>query len=212
MRVYTILMRVLHPDRAPIAARCLARMRFVGVHPHQFWRAGPPSRENYAHNAQAALAYFALHEMAPYLLYLEDDAYLSLAFPRILQQLLVADYWATALYVTGVALYPAAIRRAITRGQGIVEGPYPLRRAPYYGSVALLLRRDAVQTLLRLPWRTLCHPGRLEQVDIMLRRAAGAAQQPIMAWLPNPVRHDGVRSTMTSKSHLQSAYLAEDLR
>jgi hypothetical protein len=89
-------------------------------------------------------------------------------------------------------------------------GFYSLPASKYYSSVTLLISRQAAQDMLALNWKLNVGEKAL-QIDNAVSAACLARKIPVLTYLPHPVKHTGMKSTMTSHSNLQSVCLMPDL-
>jgi hypothetical protein len=144
----------------------------------------PCGREAQKRTAIAAVAAcLAAHPPAGHVLYAEDDALPAMALPGLLGDLAATGQVIT-LWTSAYTFLPAALRRTLIEG-----GPLPARLLEpvrglrgWFGSVALLLPRDAAEAVTA--WES-DDAG----FDIHLRSWLLATGTPLLAAVPSLAQH-----------------------
>lgn len=172
--------------------------QLLPLQPMVFVQDMPLGKDNHCANVRAALKWGIATEMQ-HILFLEDDLDFAPTFVTALTVACQSSYPIVSFYAPGTRFYPAAVRRQIERGD-YQPGLYPpINRSAWFGSQALLLRRDVAK---------LC----IEQyqdmwLDLRLQKLT---DYPMAIYVPNPVQHYGyhLKSTWSGngKPHYSRSY------
>lgn len=185
------------PGRAEVRARTIEQL--LPLQPMVFAQEDMPlGKTNHCANVAAALTW-ALAQDMEYILFLEDDLDISTHFDAAVNTAYESGRPIVSFYAPGMRFYPAAARRQIERGQ-YEPGLYrPISRAAWFGSQALLLRRDAAETCAT-QYQDMWFDLRLQKLT----------QFDMAIYVPNPVQHYGGRLKSTwsgdGKPHMSRSY------
>lgn len=131
------------------------------------------------HAVQCDALEHALVTGRPFVLFVEDDLLISSLFPAALAVSVAAALPVITFYCAGKQFYPAALQRAVVANERIEPGLYRVcNRRRFFGSQALLMRRDFVEAIL---WDWDAGP-----LDL---RVAELSPDTFSAYVPNPVQH-----------------------
>lgn len=171
-------------------AETLVAWRGFGVEPliqlqPDEWLLGHSQRRNCDHALERALVE---HPAAAYILLSEDDIILAPELETWMPALKLLHAPAT-LYLNGLTHYPPDIQRRCRAKRTLPEGIIRvLRMGSWYGSLAILMPRAFVESLLR--WSS-----ELQGWDIHVQAFLLRNRIPLYAPVPNPVQHRGVPTT-----------------
>ena len=188
------------PQRKSVRLRTLAQVPFpVSV----FQRPDLPLGLENCHATSVAALRHGLSSDRWFVLYLEDDLDFAPNFVGVLHECMEADLPVVTLYCPGYQFYPAALKRALKGGESYKPGIYRLvNRRRFFGSQALLFRRDFVKRILQ-GW----------DGGLLDNRIAEIAPREMGLYAPNPVQHYGahLRSTWSArgKPHYSRSFIGE---